>query len=173
METRSTWSLSEVKFRLRTAFNKQDGFFLIPLPSKPLRKLLLRVSLTEVTQLHRSVISMFLGESKTWRLKSPPTMSKTEGISDSGRQERSAVDNSSGLDKHPTIAGLNSVGPTIFPPITLLQLLTWKEMRSALTWKKQVWSERNLTEHLLLPFCMRAMGGVNAPSDTSLTRPVF
>src|SRR6266851_6969085 len=158
METRSTWSLWGGKIRLCTAFYKQDGFFLIPLPSKPLRKLLLRVSLTEVTQLHRSVISLFLGESRIWRLKSPPTMSKTEGISDSGRQEGSSMDNSSGLDKHLTIAGLSSVGQTIFLPITLRQRLTWKEMRSALTWKKQVWSQRNLREHLPLPFCMHAMG---------------
>src|SRR5260370_33657770 len=99
METRSTWSLSEVKFRLRTAFNKRDGSFLILLPSKPLRKLPLLVSLTKVTPRHRSVISMFLGESRTWLLKSQRMMSKTEGISDSGRQEGSSVDNSSGLDK--------------------------------------------------------------------------
>jgi len=44
----------------------------------------------------------------------------------------------------PMIEGLSSVGPPIFPPITLLQPLTRKEMQWALTWKKPVWSQRNL-----------------------------
>src|SRR5712691_8847415 len=159
METLSTWYLSGGKSRFCKAFTKQDGSFLILLHHKQLRKLLLLVLLTEVTPLRQSVISTSLGESRTWPLKSPPTMSKIEGIFASGRPERSSGDNLSGWDKPPMIMGLSSVGPTIFPPITLLPPLTWNEMPSALNWKKQVWSKRKCTGHLLLPFCMRAMGG--------------
>src|SRR5258708_37057078 len=129
MEILSTWSLSGVKSRFCTAFNKPDGSFLIPLPRKLLRKLLLLVLRTAVTQQLQSVISLCLGESKIWRLNSQPTMPKNEGIFAYGRQEPSSVDNSSGWDKHPMIEGFSSVGPPIFPPITLLQPLTRKEMQ--------------------------------------------
>ncbi len=93
-----------------------------------------------------------------WLLPDPITPQKTAGTFGSGRQEPSSVDNSSGWDRHLMIAGLSSVRPTIFPPITLLPPSIWKEMPSVLTWKKPVWSEKNPTGHLLLPFCMHAMG---------------
>src|SRR5438128_787469 len=103
METLSTWYLSGGKSGFCKAFNKQDGSFLIPLLHKQLRKLLLLVLLTEVTPRRQSVISTSLGEYRTWLFKSQQTMSKIAGIFDSGRQERSSRDNSSGWDKPPMI----------------------------------------------------------------------
>src|SRR6266571_6968925 len=130
----------------------------IQLPHKHLRKLLLIVLLTVATQPRQSVTSTSLGESRIWRLKSPLMMSKTGDIFGSGKPAHSSVDSLSGLERRPMIAGLSRVAPTIFPPITLLPLLTWKEMRSVLTWRKPIWSKRKWMEHLLLPFCMPAMG---------------